>query len=78
MQWLFEVTHPAKTAANFAPALDHARIVDDEKAVINDLAGEKARGTGMPPQITIADIDGPEEIADQKVIAVGDIFLISL
>ena len=46
-QWLFEVTNSAKTAAHFAPALDHARIVDDEKAVINDLVGEKASGTGM-------------------------------
>lgn len=46
-QWLFEVMHPAKTTANFAPALDHAQIVDDEKAVINELVGEKANGTGM-------------------------------
>jgi len=46
-QWLFEVMHPEKTAANFAPALDHAQIVGDEKAVINDLVGEKANGTGM-------------------------------
>jgi hypothetical protein len=45
-QWLFEVTNPEKTAANFAPALANATIVDDEKAVINDLVGAKASGTG--------------------------------
>jgi hypothetical protein len=46
-QWLFEVMHPAKVAANFAPALDNAKIVDDEKAVINALVGSKAAGTGL-------------------------------
>jgi len=46
-QWLYEVMNPAKTGANFAPALDRANIVDDEKAVINELVGEKATGTGM-------------------------------
>ncbi len=45
-QWLYEVENPAKVAANFAPALDHAKIVDDEKAVINELVGSKAAGTG--------------------------------
>jgi hypothetical protein len=45
-QWLFEVMHPEKTAANFAPALDNAKIVDDEQAVINELVGAKATGTG--------------------------------
>lgn len=46
-QWLYEVMHPEKTAANFAPALDNAKIVDDEKAVVNELVGAKATGTGM-------------------------------
>ena len=46
-QWLFEVTHSAKVAANFASALDDAKIVDDEKAVINELVGSKATGAGM-------------------------------
>jgi len=45
-QWLFEVTHPEKTAANFAPALDNAKITGDEQAVINELVGEKAAGAG--------------------------------
>ena len=45
-QWLFEVMHSAKIAANFAPALDNAKIIDDEKAVINGLVGSKATGTG--------------------------------
>jgi len=46
-QWLFEVMNSGKVAANFAPALDHAKILDDEKAVINELVGSKATGTGM-------------------------------
>ena len=46
-QWLFEVMNSAKVAANLAPALDNAKIVDDEKAVINELVGSKATGTGM-------------------------------
>ena len=46
-QWLFEVMNPAKVAANLRPALDNAKIVDDEKAVVNELVGEKATGTGM-------------------------------
>ena len=46
-QWLFEVMNSEKVAANFAPALDHAKIVEDDKAVINELVGAKATGTGM-------------------------------
>ena len=46
-QWLFEVMNSAKVAANFAPALDNAKIVEDDKAVINELVGAKATGTGM-------------------------------
>jgi len=45
-QWLFEVMNSEKVPANFAPALDQAKIVDDEKAVINELVGAKATGTG--------------------------------
>ena len=46
-QWLYEVMNPEKVAAHFAPALDNAKIVDDEKAVVNELVGAKATGTGM-------------------------------
>jgi hypothetical protein len=46
-QWLFEVMHSEKVAANLAPALDHAKIADEEKAVINELVGAKATGTGI-------------------------------
>jgi hypothetical protein len=45
-QWLYEVMHPVKVPANFAPALDNAKIVNDEQAVINELVGAKATGTG--------------------------------
>jgi hypothetical protein len=45
-QWLFEVMNSEKVAANFAPALDNAKIVNDDKAVINELVGAKAAGTG--------------------------------
>ena len=45
-QYLFEVMHSEKVAANFAPALKEAKIADSEKAVINMLVGAKATGTG--------------------------------
>lgn len=46
-QWLFEVMNSAKVAANFAPALDNATIIDEDKAFINGLVGSKAAGSGM-------------------------------
>jgi hypothetical protein len=46
-QYLYEVMNPAKVAGNFAPALDNAKIVNEEQAVINGLVGAKATGTGM-------------------------------
>jgi hypothetical protein len=45
--WLYEVMNPEKVAAHFAPALDNAKIVEDEKAVVNELVGAKATGSGL-------------------------------
>ena len=46
-QWLYEVMNTEKVPANFAPAVEKAKIVDDEKAVVNELVGSKASGSGV-------------------------------
>jgi hypothetical protein len=72
-QWLFEVTNTAKVPGNFAPALDNAQIVEDEKAVVNELVGSKASGTGTlhgkPVQFK-AVIVGPREEKAETLVAI--------
>jgi hypothetical protein len=61
-QWLFEVANSEKLALHFAPALDDAAAMSEEKVVVNALVGSRMIGAGH--------IDG--EAARFQALLIGD------